>query len=282
MKGNRKMNIIICSLGIIFLLIIYLLIPYSPIISKYENFKSEIVVNENRNDEVLKQDYLTHLPRQISNYILCNGFINTPKVNSMEIAFVNVDFKLKRDNAPIKIDYTHVNTFPNVNRIALIDTSIFGVPFQGIDGYINGSGSMKGVLAKHITLFDEGGDDFNRSSLLTYLAESIFMPSILIEDCFTFEEIDDDRIKVNLNYYGYDVSGVFKFNELNQVISFYTDERIQIDVDGTAKRIPWEVKYMDYIGDKIISRPSRIQIIWHYEDESSIYFDGTIEDLQYN
>lgn len=37
-------------------------------------------------------------------------------------------------------------------RMALIDSSMFGIPFEGYDYYQNGTGGMKGVIAKAITL----------------------------------------------------------------------------------------------------------------------------------
>ncbi len=51
--------------------------------------------------------------------------------------------------------------------MALIDSSIFGIPFEGYDSYQNGTGGMKGVIAKAITLFDQTGTDMDKACLAT-------------------------------------------------------------------------------------------------------------------
>lgn len=45
--------------------------------------------------------------------------------------------------------------------MALIDSSMFGIPFEGYDYYWNGTGGMKGVIARAITLFDQTGADMD-------------------------------------------------------------------------------------------------------------------------
>lgn len=39
--------------------------------------------------------------------------------------------------------------------MALIDSRMFGIPFEGYDYYQNGIGGMKGMLAKAIPLFNQ-------------------------------------------------------------------------------------------------------------------------------
>ena len=47
--------------------------------------------------------------------------------------------------------------------MALIDSSMFGIPFEGYDYYQNETGGMKGVIAKAITLFDQTGADMDKA-----------------------------------------------------------------------------------------------------------------------
>ncbi|MDY3917602.1 MAG: DUF6544 family protein [Candidatus Limivivens sp.] len=48
----------------------------------------------------------------------------------------------------LKIDYTQYNFIHEPCRMALIDSSMFGIPFEDYDYYQNGTGGMKGVIAK--------------------------------------------------------------------------------------------------------------------------------------
>ena len=47
----------------------------------------------------------------------------------------------------IKIDYTAYDFVKEPTRIALIDSKIYGITFQGIDTCKDGKGSMKGIIA---------------------------------------------------------------------------------------------------------------------------------------
>ncbi|MCI8337785.1 MAG: hypothetical protein HFH62_03740 [Lachnospiraceae bacterium] len=52
--------------------------------------------------------------------------------------------------------------------MALIDSSIFGIPFEGYDSYQNRTGGIKGVIAKAITMFDLTGTDMDKTCLATF------------------------------------------------------------------------------------------------------------------
>lgn len=70
----------------------------------------------------------------------------------MKLYFEDVDFV--QASKRLKIKYTLYSFVAEPIRIALIDTSIFGIPFEGIDSYQNGVGCMKGEIAKFIKTGD--------------------------------------------------------------------------------------------------------------------------------
>lgn len=76
----------------------------------------------------------------------------------MKADFKNVDFVLSADKPKIKIDYPLYIFMERPARLAFVDTTMYGIPFQGGDSFVDGIGSMKGVLAKVIPLFHENGD----------------------------------------------------------------------------------------------------------------------------
>jgi len=105
------------------------------------------------------------------------------------------------------------------NRIAYIDSSMYGIPFEGLDLYVDGAGSMKGVIAKLFTLFHQTGKTMDQSSQVTFLAESLLIPSAALQDYIFWEPIDDSQAKATMTYYGMAVSGVFKFNVQGEMLS---------------------------------------------------------------
>lgn len=167
--------------------------------------------------------------------------------------------------------------------MALIDSSMFGVPFEGYDYYQNGTGGMKGVIAKLITLFDQTGADMDKACLATFLAESFFAPRILLQDYIVFKEINDLEVQATISYRGQTASGIFAFNEQYEMISFTTNDRAVTEKDGRMNYIPWSAHCSNYqVSDDGIKQPTHFQAIWHYPDEEFVYFDGVISEVTYN
>lgn len=166
--------------------------------------------------------------------------------------------------------------------MALIDSSMFGIPFEGYDYYQNGTGGMKGVIAKAITLFDQTGSDMDKACLVTFLAESLFAPTILLQDYITFEEISDFEVRATISYKGQTASGIFTFNEQYEMISFTTNDRAVANTDGTVEYITWSALCGDYaVAKNGIKYPTKFQAVWNYPDGDFTYFDGTIHEVSY-
>lgn len=283
--GKRKMFImigvlLICIGGIM----IWFHIPYSPV---KEDFKRDIAVLKNNipiseNKKFTREDF-SDLPLTIQRYIENCGYIGTSQMSYMKMEYHDVDFMQSKNGPSLKIDYTQYNFVATPCRMALIDSSMFGVPFEGYDYYQNGIGGMKGILAKVITLFDQKGLDMDKACLVTFLAESMFAPSILLQDYITFEEINDYEIKATINYAGQTVSGIFTFNEQYEMIAFVTNDRAVTNGDGIMEYISWSAVCGEYqMSESGIKYPTKFQAIWNYPDGDFVYFDGQISSVTYN
>ena len=282
---NREMLI---AVGIIFVLVgvlmVWFNISYSPVKKQFQNDVDSLVENNKLLDEneVFTKEDFADFPLSIQKYIEHCGYIGTPKMSYLKMEYQDVDFVQGRNGAKLKIDYTQYNFVKEPCRIALIDSSMFGVPFEGYDYYKSGTGGMKGVIAKAITLFDQTGADMDKACLATFLAESMFAPSILLQDYITFEEISDFEVQATITYGGQTASGVFTFNEQYVMISFTTNDRAATGTDGSMEYIPWSALCNDYkVSENGIKYPTKFQAVWNYPDEDFIYFNGVISGVSY-
>ena len=204
------------AIGVLLILVgiltIWFNISYSPVKKQFQNDVAALL-NENQlsvDNEVFTEKDFSHLPIAIQKYIENCGYIGTPKMSYLKMEYHNVDFSQGRNGSTLKIDYTQYNFVKEPCRMARIDSSMFGIPFEGYDYYRNGTGGMKGVIAKAITLFDQTGTDMNKACLVTFLAESLFAPTILLQDYIIFEELSDFKVRATITYGGQTVSGIFK------------------------------------------------------------------------
>ncbi len=286
MKKIEKRNMFIV-IGALLLIVggilIWFRIPYSPVKSEFQkdisNLKNEIPLC--KADEVFKSEEFSHLPFVIQRYIENCGYIGTPKMSYLKMEYHNVDFMQGRSGPAMKINYTQYNFVSEPCRMALIDSIMFGVPFEGYDYYQNGTGGMKGVIAKGITLFNQTGEMMDKACLATFLAESLFAPNILLQDYITFEEISDYEVKATITYKNQTASGVFTFNQQYEMISFVTNDRGVTNPDGTMEYVPWSAICGDYrISESGIKYPTKFQAVWNYPDGDFVYFDGLVSNVK--
>ena len=283
--GKRKMLAVIgVMLLFVGVIVAWFYIPYSPVKSDFQKDVGTLISeNQVRTDNGVfaKKDF-RDLPVAIQKYIEGCGYIGTPKMSYLKMEYRNVDFAQGKNGPSLKIDYTQYNFINKPCRLALIDSSMFGIPFEGYDSYQDGIGSMKGVIAKTITLFNQTGTDMDKACLATFLAESLFAPTILLQDYITFEEISTHKIRATITYEGQMASGIFTFNELYEMLSFTTNDRAVAGTDGSMEYIPWSAICNDYqLASNGIKYPTRFQAVWNYQDGDFVYFDGVISEMSY-
>ena len=283
-KGKFKMIIGIVLVMIISVLV-WFFVPYSPLknefVSTISNLKASNAIDTDK--DYFKAEEFEHLPTTIQKYIQNSGFINTQKMSYMKMEYHDVTFVQGRGGLSLNIDYIQYNYVHDVARFAFIDSSFYMIPFQGFDYFNNGIGGMKGVLGKAITLFDQTGTDMDKACLVTYLAESLFVPSAILEGNIEFNQIYEYEVEATMTYKNISVSGVFKFNDRYEMISLKTNDRAVANTDGSIEYVPWSVKCDDYTtNENGIKLPSKFQAIWNYEDEDFVYFDGSAYEIVYD
>ncbi len=94
--------------------------------------------------------------------------------------------------------------------------------------------------------------------------------------------MDDAHAKATITYKGISAGGIFTFAENGEMISFATNDRWDIGTDGTKTRVPWSIVLKDYKTMGGIRRPTRFQVIWHYEKGDSVYFDSDNAVIEYH
>jgi hypothetical protein len=279
------MLIVISSLLVVIVaILIWFKIPYSPTKKEFQN-DIDTLLSKNqleKSGEIFVENDFSNLPIAVQKYIDNCGYIGTPKMFYLKMEYNDVAFMQGRSGPALTIDYQQYNFVKEPCRMALIDSSMFGVPFEGYDYYQNGKGGMKGVIAKAITIFDQTGTDMDKACLATFLAESMFAPAILLQDYIVLEEISEYETKATISYDGISTAGIFTFNAEYEMISFTTNDRGVVGTDGTVEYVPWSALCSDYqFTDSGIKHPTKFKAVWNYPNEDFVYFDGIINEISY-
>ncbi|AWB46623.1 hypothetical protein DCC85_22260 [Paenibacillus sp. CAA11] len=260
---------------IVVAVVVYFVIPYSPLKAKFNRDIKERIERSSQVTGVLTYEDVEDLPMPVKRYLKTCGYIGRLKSSYMKISFKDVDFKLSQEKPMIKIDYSQVNFVQKPDRVAFINTRMYGIPFQGYDSLLEGVGGMKGVLAKGIPLFNETGADMDQACLVTFLSESLLIPDAALQSYITWKEVNKTSAKAIITYGGIEASGLFTFSETGELLSFSTDDRIYTSTNGDRQQVKWTALFSDYQTKDGRKQPSRLQAIWHVPEGDMIYFDGS-------
>jgi hypothetical protein len=271
--------VLICFFGSI---AVFFSIPYSKTHTEFISIRDRVLKDTAKDFEVFTEEDVSHLPYPVKKYFYYCGYIDTPKMYTMKAVYKDVKFLFGKGKPTNIIDYIQYNIANEPARIAYIDSSMYGIPFEGLDSYTAGNGSMKGVIAKLFTLFDQTGETMDKASLVTFLSECLIIPNAALQSYITWEEIDDLHAKATISYYNRTASGIFAFNEKGEMLSFTTNDREAAATDGTSEKVKWSVVLSEYKETKGIKKPTGFQAVWHYDDGDLLYFDGKGVVVEYD
>lgn len=254
--------------------VIFFSISYSKTREIFSKTVDELIEGTPSGSELFTDADISDLPSSVRKYFTYCGYVGTPKMTNMKISYHDVDFSFSKEQSTIKIDYTQYNFIKKPARVAYIDSSMYGIPFEGLDSYLDGKGSMKGLIAKCFPLFHETGKAMDQASLVNCLSECLLIPSAAIQDYIEWEEINDSHAKATINYYDMTASGIFAFTENGEMLSFTTDDREATSTNGTSEKVRWSIVCKDYAEENGIKKPTVFQAIWHYAEGDFVYFNS--------
>ena len=180
-ESKKKMFIVIA----IFLILagamaLFFNTPCSKARTEFYRTARILTVKTDLTEDAFRQEDIAGLPVPVQKYFKHCGYIGEPRMQVMKAVFKDVKFKFGNGKPAVIIDYIQYNKADEPARIAYIDSSMYGIPFEGLDLYTAGKGTMKGILAKTITLFHQTGEAMDKASLVTFLSECLIIPKAAI------------------------------------------------------------------------------------------------------
>lgn len=234
------------------------------------------------NKEVFAAVEILKLPEPVQRYFSYCGYIGREKMMRIKLIFDDVHFKMGVGKPWINIKYEQYNFVPEPARLAYIYTRMFGIiPFEGRDKYQDGKGNMIGRLLKKKTIFDVKGVEIDNSAAVTFLSESLILPSCAFQEYIKWEPIDSNSCKGIIDYKGIMGEGIFTFNEKGEFIKFQTEDRYMYMDDGTSVKHRWSALVSDYVERNGVKVPSRVKGVWNLKEGDHEYFDGRLVSVEY-
>ena len=156
------------------------------------------------------------------------------------------------------------------------------IKLLGRDKYENGRGAM---LIKLLSLFkvaDSSGKEIDQGAMVRYLAEIVWTPSTVLNEYIKWEQLDNLTAKAVMTYNGITASGIFKFDETADIISFEAERYYDRKTGATLENWLIQIDRNSYKTFDGIKTAAKSTITWKLKDGDFNWYKLEILDIKYN
>jgi len=253
--------------------------------SSYRNiFEAEVKKGIGRfsSPSVVTEEDIRHLPPPVQRYLRYAGVVGKPRVRNFRAEFTG---KIRRSMESGWMDFSsrQYNFFDEPKRVFYIESSLFGIPFDGLHLYADSQAVMQISVASLFRIVDARGDTMTRGETVTLFNDMCVMaPATLIDTTITWQPIDSLTARATFTNKGFVIGAVLCFNEQGELVDFSSDDRF-MSADGiTYKNYRWTTPMKDYgefDGRRIATRA---ELIWHTPQGEYMYGKFELAEIRYN
>ncbi len=232
------------------------------------------------NKAIVKQEDLDRLPIPVQKWLENSQVVGQERVSTVRLKQSGMmRTEPEKSWMPFKAQQYFVTEEPGFIWNAKINAApMFHI--AGRDKYDDGHGNMLIKILSLITIGDATGKEMDQGTMLRYLAEMMWYPTVALNDYIKWEEIDERSAQANMNYMGVTASAIFKFDGNGDVSSFSAQRYGEFD--GQYSLETWsgsvgEIKVMD--GIRI---PTKGVVTWELEAGDFTWLEWEISEIEYN
>lgn len=244
--------------------------------------RQEIAGNRIAAPSIFAADSIAGLPVAVQRYLQRCGYTDKEMMENARIEWKTANIKRSPDGGWTPLECVQYNFVATPARIVYLNAAMWGiVPFDGRDKYQNRAGNMYIRVMNMFEVENATGQEMDRSSLVTILAEAPMVPSYILQKYIQWKSIDSSTAEAVLTYAGQSVRGTFYFNEQGEYIRFETRDRFH-SKDGVHTNYPWVIDASEYKDFGGFRQASVITATWMTENGPYQYWKGEIGSIQYN
>lgn len=231
---------------------------------------------------VVREEEIAHLPTPVQKYLRFAGVIGKPHVWNVRVRCTG-QIRPKMDGGWLDFESQQYNFFDNPARVFFIESSMYGLPFDGLHAYVGPKAIMQIKVAAMVLVVDAKGPEMNQGETVTMFNDMcVIAPATLIDKNIHWESIDSLTAKATFTNEGKTISAMLCFNENGELINFTSDDRYQSEDGKVYKKYRWSTpmkNYKDIGGIKIASYG---EASWQMPNGEFVYGKFNILDMEYN
>ena len=231
---------------------------------------------------ILNETDIQDLPDPVQNYLRYTGAIGKPKVYDFRVVSSG-EMKRKMGGNWMNIASEQHNFYSDYARLFYIESSLYGIPFNGLHKYIGNKATMQIKVASIFQVVDAKGEEMDQSETVTFLNDMcLFAPATLIDKNIQWEQVDPLTVKARFVNEGIAISATLYFNEKGELINFTSDDRYFTENGDEYINYKWSTpvnRYEDSGGRKIATYG---EAIWHTPEGEFSYAKFDLKEIEYN
>jgi hypothetical protein len=231
---------------------------------------------------MLTEQDLQHLPLPVQNYLRFTGSVGKPRVVNVRVTWRG-SMRTKLDGDWLPIRAWQVNFFDDPARLFYIESSMYGLPFDGYHVYAGNTATMQIKVGGLVQVVDARGPEMNRGETVTMFNDMCLLaPATLISPAIRWEEIDSVTVRGFFSNQGNTVSAILTFDPSGALRNFVSNDRYLSEDGKSYLSYPWSTpvgEYREFGGRKIASVG---EAIWHMPQGEYAYGRFTVGGLDVN
>ena len=253
--------------------------------SSFQNvYRSEIEKRTGtaQDDSPVTQADLKHLPSSVRRYLEYVGVVGKPKVRGFRVNFTG-QMKMEPEGEWVDIDARQTSFLADNSRFFYIESSIVGIPFNGLHMYTSAGAKMQIKVAALLLVVDAAGPEMNQSEAVTFFNDMCLLaPATLIDRSISWRTIDPLTVEARFTLRGNEIQARLYFNSEGRLVNFTSEDRY-LSVDGkTYKKYKWSTPVEEYIKAKGRRYIKTANAIWHKPEGDYTYAKFRMSEVRYN
>ncbi|MGY5848829.1 DUF6544 family protein [Salegentibacter sp. F14] len=153
--------------------------------------------------------------------------------------------------------------------------------FDGRDKLMRGEGEM---LIKLFSLFpvvnEYDNEKIDSGAMQRFLAEICWFPTAALSSKISWEALEDNTARADLEIYGKEVSGIFNFSEDGDLRSFQTQRFY--GGEQNSKEETWKVEMLGFAEFSGYRIPNKSKITWKLAESDFTWLELEIMEVDYS
>jgi hypothetical protein len=230
--------------------------------------------------DIVQEESIVGLPEPVQRHLRYAGIVGKERVNTVRLRQTGY-IRQKREQKWMRFIATQYYT---VNPPAFLWSGRvkFG-PLTTLtikDKYYQGKGNMKVKLFSFFKVVDADGPEIDQGTMLRYLNEAMWFPSVYLEDYVKWEALDSSTAKATMSYQGVTASAILYFGEQGEITNFVAERYMTID--GEYQLETWSTPITGYGEIRGVRIPMKGCGVWSLSDGEFEYIKLSIDDIEYN